>query len=44
MHTMVESIDMKDVERSGRLLGEFIARLDSEFILKLSEKMMEAPE
>jgi endoglucanase len=44
MHTMVESIDMKDVERSGRLLGEFIARLDSKFIPKLSEKMMEAPE
>ena len=32
MHTMVESISLKDVERSGRLLAEFIARLDDGFL------------
>ncbi len=41
MHTMVESIDMKDVERSGRLLAEFITRLDDEFMNKLVADMMD---
>ena len=40
MHTMVESIDMRDVERSGRLMGEFIARLDDQFLDKLRDGMM----
>lgn len=40
MHTMVESIDTADVERSGRLLGEFVARLDNKFLHKLTEEMM----
>ncbi len=44
MHTMVESIDMKDVERSGKLMGEFIANLKSDFVEKLTESMMEKPE
>lgn len=44
MHTMVESIDTKDVERAGKLMGEFIANLKSDFVQKLSESMMEKPE
>ena len=42
MHTMVESIDTSDVERSGRLMSEFAARLDDTFLDKLAEGMMEA--
>lgn len=41
MHTMVESVDLADVERSGRLMGEFIARLDGEFVANLTAGMME---
>ena len=41
MHTMVESIALKDVERSGRLMGAFIAGLDDDFLDKLAEGMME---
>jgi hypothetical protein len=37
---MVESIDTNDVERSGRLMGEFAARLDDKFLNKLAEGMM----
>ena len=40
MHTMVESIDTADVERSGRLVGELIANLDDKFLDKLAEGMM----
>jgi endoglucanase len=40
MHTMVESIDTADVERSGRLMGEFAARLDDKFLDKLAKGMM----
>ncbi len=40
MHTMVESIDTADVERSGRLVGELIANLDDKFLGKLAEGMM----
>ncbi len=42
MHTMVESIDTTDVERSGRLMGELIANLDGKFLNELAEGMMEA--
>ena len=41
MHTMVETVHLTDVERSGRLLGEFAARLDDQFIEKLTAGMME---
>ena len=44
MHTMVESIDMKDVKRAGKLMGEFIANLDNNFVEELTESMMEKPE
>lgn len=42
MHTMVEMIDTRDVERAGKLLGEFIARLDADFLDKLATEMMAA--
>lgn len=41
MHTMVESIDLADVERVGRLLGEFAARLDDKFLDDLTKGMMD---
>ncbi len=40
MHTMVETIDMADVERVGRLLAEMIARLDDHFMEDIREEMM----
>ncbi len=36
MHTPVEVISMKNVRRAGRLLAEFIAGLDADFMQKLS--------
>jgi tetrahedral aminopeptidase len=42
MHTMVETVALKDVRRSGRLLGEFAARLDADFLDTLARDMMEA--
>jgi endoglucanase len=36
MHTPVEMVDMKDVERAGRLLAEFSASLDDQFMEKLA--------
>ncbi len=44
MHTMVETIDSSDVERTGRLLGETIARLDGEFLPRLADGMMKEGE
>ena len=41
MHTMVESIAIKDVERSGRLMGEFIAQLDDDFLANLAAGLMD---
>jgi endoglucanase len=41
MHTMVETVALKDVQRAGRLLGEFAACLDGDFIDKLAGAMME---
>lgn len=41
MHTMVETVALADVERSGRLLGEFAARLDDSFLEKITREMME---
>jgi endoglucanase len=41
MHTMVESVALADVERTGRLLGEFVARLDDEFLGKIAREMMD---
>jgi endoglucanase len=36
MHTPVETVNYKDIQRTGHLLAEFIARLDDEFIKKMS--------
>jgi putative aminopeptidase FrvX len=36
MHTPVETVSPKDVERTGRLLAEFIAGLDEEFYQSLT--------
>jgi len=35
MHTPVEVVSMKDIQRAGRLLAQFIAALDADFIAKL---------
>jgi putative aminopeptidase FrvX len=35
MHTPVETVAIKDIERTGRLLAEFIRRLDEEFYQSL---------
>ena len=32
MHTTVEAVSMKDIQRAGRLLAEFIASLDANFV------------
>lgn len=40
MHTMVETADLADIERSGRLLAEMIARLDDAFLPDLKEELM----
>ena len=40
MHTMVETADINDVERAGRLLAEMIARLDDKFLPDLKEDLM----
>lgn len=42
MHTMVETVALKDLRRAGRLLGEFAARLDDSFLEKLARDMMES--
>jgi len=32
MHTPVESVAVKDIQRAGRLLAEFIASLEADFV------------
>ena len=39
---MVETINSKDVERVGRLLGEYIIMLDEKSLGKMAEALMEA--
>ena len=36
MHTPVEVVSLKDIQRAGRLLAEFIARLDVDFMKKIT--------
>jgi putative aminopeptidase FrvX len=36
MHTPVETVALKDIERTGRLLAEFISALDDEFLKTLT--------
>jgi len=35
MHTPVESVAIKDIQRAGRLLAEFIASLEADFVEKI---------
>ena len=35
MHTPVESVSVKDIQRAGRLLAEFIASLEADFVEKI---------
>ncbi|RMF49186.1 MAG: M42 family peptidase [Chloroflexota bacterium] len=35
MHTTVETVDLRDIERGGRLLAEFIAALDEQFLTEI---------
>lgn len=35
MHTTVEAVAVKDLQRTGRLLAEFIASLDADFVEKI---------
>lgn len=41
MHTTVESLAQADIERAGRLLAEFAARLDDTFLDDVSKRMLE---
>lgn len=41
MHTTVETVDLRDIERGGRLLAEFIAALDEQFLTTIA---WDAPE
>lgn len=41
MHTMVESASTSDIRRAGRLLGEFVGRLDGDFLAELARGMMD---
>ncbi|HEX7433671.1 MAG TPA: M42 family metallopeptidase [Anaerolineaceae bacterium] len=36
MHTPVEVVSLKDIERSGRLMAEFIAQLEPDYIEKIT--------
>ncbi len=40
MHTMVETADLNDIERTGRLLAETIARLDDGFLSGIQDDLM----
>jgi len=40
MHTMVETGDLSDIERAGRLLAEMVTRLDDAFLPDLREELM----
>ncbi len=35
MHTPVELVSLKDIQRAGRLLAEFIASLEADFVEKI---------
>ncbi|MDX1662238.1 MAG: hypothetical protein R3272_00490 [Candidatus Promineifilaceae bacterium] len=41
MHTMVETVAIPDIKRTGRLLAEFVASLDADFLEQLAARMME---
>jgi len=41
MHTMVETVVLADIRRTGRLLGEFICLLSDDFLDQLAQGMMD---
>jgi endoglucanase len=41
MHTMVESVDLRDVERAGRLLAEFAATLDDRLLEQMQRDLLD---
>ncbi|MCY3831780.1 MAG: M42 family metallopeptidase [Chloroflexi bacterium] len=43
MHSPVETLDLKDIERTGRLLAHFIGQLDESFMDRLSLMPEQAP-
>ncbi len=43
MHTTVETVDLRDIERCGRLLAEFIATLDEQFLAEIVWDKPEQP-
>ncbi len=40
MHTMVETVNTKDIKRTGRLLAEFVSGLDNDFLTNIAQGMM----
>jgi endoglucanase len=40
MHSMVELVDTRDIERCGRLLAQFVTHLDEHFLDELASGMM----
>jgi endoglucanase len=42
MHSAVETIDLADIERTGRLLAHFIASLDADFLKTIDFKQPDA--
>ncbi|HSH01419.1 MAG TPA: M42 family peptidase [Anaerolineae bacterium] len=40
MHTVVETIDTRDIGRAGRLMAQFITNLDETFLDKLADSML----
>jgi endoglucanase len=41
MHTMVETVALADIKRSGRLLAEFISGLDEEFLVDITKDLID---
>jgi endoglucanase len=44
MHSSVETVDLRDIERAGRLLAHFIGGLDADFLASIDWKAAEATE
>ncbi len=44
MHTMVETVSVVDIERTGRLLTEFVTGLDDSFLNRLGEDLIDKKE
>ncbi len=44
MHSPVETLDLKDIDRAGRLLAQFIAGLDADFLAAIDWDDLKATE